>query len=652
MASTESTALIVALIALIISLLQVVQQYTSSAVSRAKVNRAAIGMMSQRNRYTWSFREWRLKVHYALITITLEEVLEAASARDLLQARIAASVLNPKEYTFSQSLVVSNGSQWNKPPSLPKLVVYRKGDESNAPVPLSNFSWRQRRVLKRLERDAVRQHVGETSCKASWLNMMAELRVDITAFREVRFMDADTIPTSLDAPTTLMKMSDVVSFGFLLDMRLTSYNTDKLTITMSGRVCNLITQDHPGAGPITRYSGIAMHMNNRPSILKCNSTELKMLTWLASGKLMIGDTFLKMSDLGHNTIDLIFSTALTKAKDSGWEKINISDEIEGMHADTDIHWNGKWSDSMVPIPLYVLAICGNPAVANAYPRGNMLWDRSYVRVRASEAAFNLLERGIQFVVAPTSLFRTIQDKKIDLVVMDTFKTANNWGSESGGVRGWLVGNLSEFTFRMSRCWSAGITEERVPILPHLLSSLKDGTLDAKWGKNYNSAVGSYDQGSTWKMNANSLFWIQIMMFDTWIARRVEMIMGERLPNADLSVPADEASARMCASLPVNKSDTTGWKRSRSTFMIYYNQRVAESFDGRGSSCMSGQMYEQGWAGISNGWAGMPKGKAEDWAAVDAVLTLRAVVMAARLELMNDSTVLLELQEFDPVIQIA
>jgi hypothetical protein len=45
-----------------------------------------------------------------------------------------------------------------------------------------------------------------------------------------------------------------------------------------------------------------------------------------------------------------------------------------------------------------------------------------------------------------------------------------------------------------------------------------------------------------------------------------------------------------------------------------------------------------------GWDNMnPKSKAKDWADIDAVLTLRAVVMVVRLELMKDSTAPLDLK---------
>lgn len=92
----------------------------------------------------------------------------------------------------------------------PNLIIYRRSDDKNGPVPLSSFSGRQRRTLKQLERSGVGR-TRATSCKASWLSTVTDVGVDASFFRKVRFVDADTIPTSLDAPTTLMKMSDMIS---------------------------------------------------------------------------------------------------------------------------------------------------------------------------------------------------------------------------------------------------------------------------------------------------------------------------------------------------------------------------------------------------------------------------------------------------------
>ncbi|KAJ7697835.1 hypothetical protein B0H17DRAFT_1130114 [Mycena rosella] len=93
-----------------------------------------------------------------------------------------------------------------------------------------------------------------------------------------------------------------------------------------------------------------------------------------------------------------------------------------------------------------------------------------------------------------------------------------------------------------------------------------------------------------------------------------------------------------------KGRTTGWKRSRSQFIRLYLARLADGIIGEdgtriGVSCPAG-------------WEGMERGEPTDWAMLDAVLSLRAAVMATRFELLSNTDVFLELQEFDPMIRMA
>lgn len=53
-----------------------------------------------------------------------------------------------------------------------------------------------------------------------------------------------------------------------------------------------------------------------------------------------------------------------------------------------------------------------------------------------------------------------------------------------------------------------------------------------------------------------------------------------------------------------------------------------------------------------GWANMINGDTHNWASLDAVLTLRAIIMVVRVELMKGSSMLLDLQEVDPTIELA
>lgn len=60
------TALVVALVALVVSMLQLILQYILSAEGRSKVGAAAIGVWAQKNRYYW--RPWRAKLYIKVRT--------------------------------------------------------------------------------------------------------------------------------------------------------------------------------------------------------------------------------------------------------------------------------------------------------------------------------------------------------------------------------------------------------------------------------------------------------------------------------------------------------------------------------------------------------------------------------------------------------
>ncbi|KAJ6540735.1 hypothetical protein B0H19DRAFT_1269281 [Mycena capillaripes] len=103
----------------------------------------------------------------------------------------------------------------------------------------------------------------------------------------------------------------------------------------------------------------------------------------------------------------------------------------------------------------------------------------------------------------------------------------------------------------------------------------------------------------------------------------------------------------------SKGLTTGYKRCRVQFIRHYLARLAEgthAVKGEfqvGVSCMS----PGGGLGIE-GWQEMPKGDATDWAILDAALSLRAVMMVTRLELLHNTDIFLELRELDPMIRMA
>lgn len=245
------------------------------------------------------------------------------------------------------------------------------------------------------------------------------------------------------------------------------------------------------------------------------------------------------------------------------------------------------------------------------------------------------------------------------------KTNTSFLGEKGGIRGWLCTNLAEFTRRMTMCWSVDYRENRriskVPMLPQLslklkgtcqklfspvLTRLKGGVVNDAWVDAYETRP---DEGDNWRMTANSLLWLQIMLLDTWLAENVDILMGA-VPR-EVVVPATPAEAKECAENALKcPQDSTAWNPARMRFVrLWLRKLVKGSAGGEGMSYLSTgrQIPEKDrWLNMRDGSdPGVLEDK-ERWRLTDAVLTLRAVLMYVRLKQMNDSSKLLELRKFD------
>ncbi|RDB16585.1 hypothetical protein Hypma_002828 [Hypsizygus marmoreus] len=643
MASTDLAALIIALVALVISLLHVIQQYASSSMARAKVDRAAIGPWAKKNRYGWSFREWRIRVAYARPDCTADEGVSTMGQRSLKQRELMAASL--PDFNFSWGMEIVDGPRGPQKRSSGKLTISRKGDESQTPVARSQLTWRQRMVVADLEKSIMQSHERIPPCKATWCNLMTDLGIDPVTLTCDEYVDADTIATALDNPTMFIQISDLICFGFILDMEVAKFDIRERIIDMIGKHCNITTQHQQGVGMLTRYSGMGPKV--QPSALGCSSPELSMLLRLARGIIHVGDALADMTDWGYNSVDHIFGAVWDRAKDEEWQEISIGEIMKDIEPDTNAKWMGRWKNPTVPVTAFLLTLTSNAAVAIAFPHRFLKSWSELQRQRASQLAAEHIQNGVGFIEAPTNFLKTMKAQGLDLLIMDDFKTANNWGCEFGGVRGWLISNFAEFSLRMSKCWVVSSMTNKVPVMPQIRPYFADGTLNAKWGRNYNANLSNEDRGDGWRMRANSLLWLQIMFFDAWIARRVELIIKESA-SADVGVPVDFETATRASMMAANNLQVSGWKKSRLIFTRHYLARLAEGVDGKGASCMSSDEKLD----PTIGWAGMPVGNASDWADVDAVLTLRAVTLVARLELMKDSIALVDLRELDPMVQMA
>ncbi|KAF7371175.1 hypothetical protein MSAN_00753000 [Mycena sanguinolenta] len=486
--------------------------------------------------------------------------------------------------------------------------------------------------------------------KRRLVGKLNSLRAEVNARRDPAYRDADTIPSVLDNPTMDIHLSDLVACGVALDAEIRRIDLRRPVIHMTGKYCSITSQEESGVGMIVRYSAKPGHVH---AIQGSTASETAMIVRLAKGYLRIGDAQAHMTDWGYNSVDKLFEIAMQKSRGDDWEQISVKAEFTSRcEGDQDAQWDGHWSHPKTPLVGFLMTHCGNPAVANSFPHTFFRDWPDEDRTVIGQRAYQHIDQEIGFLDTPNNFLVELHSKG---VFMTDFKLANNWGAEHAGVRGWSMAPGTEFVKRVSECWSVAEQMRQVAILPVLRSLLEQGRFSLDWAKTYNSRIAIKDEKEG-RVKAGTLCWIQIMMLDTWIARQVDLLMLNDSDEA--AIPVDFKTAKDRAK-PFDKSDkgkTTGWKRARSRFIRLYLARLADGIvidsESEGSrsvgvSCMS----PGGGIGVA-GWEGMETGSAKDWMDLDALLSLRAVLLATRMELMYNTDVFLELQEFDPMIRMA
>ncbi|KAJ7824993.1 hypothetical protein B0H14DRAFT_2596899 [Mycena olivaceomarginata] len=416
----------------------------------------------------------------------------------------------------------------------------------------------------------------------------------------------DTIPSTLDNLTMHIHFSDLVACGTVLDMEVMSVDLHKPRLQMSGRHCNITSQE----------------------------LKIHALVMMAKGLFKFGNVRRNLSAWGYNSVDTLFETIITRAETEDWSRIGVTMDAvrKRLEGDTDIQWAGKWSAPATTRVGFLLTVCGNPAVAHSFPHSLLMEWPDSARHLVVRTAWNLISQGVGFIESPPDLCASLNGKR---VVQNHYKLTKKGG---GGEwrRSWLEHGH----------WGRVRSPEQVPILAELHKLIEEGHLSVEWGKGYNANLNrNSDNSKEFRAQADTLCWLQSMMLDTWIARRIDLLILKDTDEA--AVPVDIATANKYAAMAVSDTDhakgrTIGWKKSRCRFTRYYLARLADGIsreDGRvGASCMSPN------GGIdAAGWVGMPVGKPKDWATLDAVLSLRAVLMATRFELMYNTDVFLELQ---------
>ena len=667
MGGVEVVALIIALVAFLVALLQVMQQYGSSAVS-GKVNAAAIGAWSRKNRLRWSGWEWKFHCEYRRPHLTSKIALDILLNYSSRQA-LRAAALGP--FTSAESISFSESCDGLMLEGRPTLVIYREDDrEQRREIPINNLPWVSRRAARALQRGLERMYARPMPCRASWCQLAEDIGLHLDDIPSDDFLDAGAIPSALDAPLMEMRLSDLVRLGFLLHMEVMNIDERKHLIDMTSQHCYITTHDVEGVGNVVRYSGTAGGV--QPMTRLATFGELSILLSTASGRIQVGDSRGPISYWGYNSVEKVLAAAMEKSSGSKWEEIDItetmSDLVEG---DSHPLWNGHWSDPTVPVIAFLLSLCSNMAVANSFPHHFLQWAPN-LRHSACVTAFDLIDETVGFIDAPSNLFRIIREKDFSIFHGNNYKSASNYGCEHGGLRGWLSTNLAEFTYRVSECWNVSGITDNVPILAQLRSVVKEGGIDREWCEKYDAMasflhadhgneksdfnrvrVSDDNSGPGWSMSANSLLWMQITMLDTWIGRRIDIMTGSVLE--EVAVPSDRKQASACQRSALNLKQTTAWKASRMKFARQYLVRLAEGASGgagrRAVSCMASGLTNPEPSLGQPSWSDMPFGMAHDWAAIDAVLTLRSILMFARLERMNDSSILIRLQKFDPVVRL-
>ncbi|KAJ7337540.1 hypothetical protein DFH08DRAFT_939031 [Mycena albidolilacea] len=490
-----------------------------------------------------------------------------------------------------------------------------------------------------------------------------------------RYLNADTISSSLDNPTMHIRFSDLISCGLALGMEIRSIDLHRSSIHMVGQYCSLLSQEEPGLGVIVRYSSTPGHIH---PIQTCTPREVDTLVEFARGFLLVGDFISHMRDWGYNSVDALFEVSISGAQDDDWYQMSVRQQFfSKCEGDTDPQWGGRWLNPATPHIGFVFSICGNPAVANSFPL-SLLTNWNVLERRAACArSYHILNEEIGFAQAPRDFLRNL---RTNAIIMDDYKLANNWGAERGGIRGWASNLGTEFVKRVSEVWRVDQQSEQVPILYELQKHLEDGSVNREWAQ----SLGENSSEQVWKPTAETLLWLQCSLLDSWIARQVDLLILGTTDEA--SLPVDFETAKRLAERHARdgadpnrkrkaKILTTGWKRSRAIFIRLYLARLADGIlaaDGTrlGVSCMSagGGFGAEGWRDMQMAHSSSntqnalgnidPAPEPEEakiqhkWAAIDAALSLRAVLIATRFGLLNNTSVFLDLWRFDPTIRMA
>lgn len=109
----------------------------------------------------------------------------------------------------------------------------RKGlEDVSSPTLINVLSARERQAAKSLLAVSKRLFNPPPPTKATWCSLLYDMGLDLEKLPGTgELIDAETIPSVLDAPPLQIRMSDLVHFGFLLEMTVVELNELKRVLS-------------------------------------------------------------------------------------------------------------------------------------------------------------------------------------------------------------------------------------------------------------------------------------------------------------------------------------------------------------------------------------------------------------------------------------
>lgn len=222
-ASTAATiaALVVAILAMLVALSQVVQQYLFTGQLIRLCDSVVYGKMPGRGRRVWQLNQLRFRVVYSIPQVSLRKEL------------------------------------W--PSKLPHIPSYAKGSRALPDLGLAeigdsdeNFEFDNLSDPETL----VRSPVSFTAGEASWVSFCRAVQPSSgrSMVLDLIQADADRCPPDLPNVPIQMSMRDIAVMGLMAGMKCTQASFDSRSLSMQGLVGTITTSQHPLLGPLLHFN--------------------------------------------------------------------------------------------------------------------------------------------------------------------------------------------------------------------------------------------------------------------------------------------------------------------------------------------------------------------------------------------------------------